>query len=123
MAKTHVKPATTKQTITTPAAQPLPDLLAQVRAATSLEDALRLLAPAPRVKADPVYEVAADCAAPLPQKRGVSVLVFVTAARMNRAFRVSDVVAALPEKKAVPYWVRRLAKTGHFRDVSAEVGR
>lgn len=122
MAKKTTKPATKTQT-TTPAAQSLPELLAQVRAAASLEDALTLLAPAPKVKTDPLYEVAEGCAAPLPQKRGLSVLVYVTAARLNRAFKAGDLVAALPEKKAVPYWVRRLAKSGHFRDVSTEVVR
>ena len=119
MAKKTTKPATKQTTTTTPAALPTTELLAQVRAAGSLEDALKLLAPAPKVKADPTYEVAEACAAPLPQKRGVAVLVYVTAARLNRAFRVSDVVAALPEKKAVPFWVRRLAKSGHFREQQA----
>jgi hypothetical protein len=98
---------------------PTPDLLAQLRAAKSLDDAVTILAPAvaPKAKAQTVYEVNATCAEPLPQKRGACLKVYAVAARLNAPFKVADIAAALPDVKAAPYWTRRLARTGHFSEV------
>src|SRR5687767_436480 len=67
----------------------LPELLAAIRAADSLESALAVLAPAAAPKADATYVVNTTCAEPLPQKRGASVRVFVTAVRLDRPFKVA----------------------------------
>jgi hypothetical protein len=106
----------------TPTAPPPADIIARLREASSPDDALRLLSPdAGKAKpsADTVYELIDPMPKPLPQKRGLSVLVYVTAARLNAAFRIAEIEAALPDKKSVRYWVRALAKSGHFREQAA----
>jgi len=94
-----------------------PDIDA-LRAASTLDDAVKLLQPAPTTaRADTVYEVVNPCPALLPQKRGVSVSVYVAAARYPGSFRVSDLQTALPDKnpKNVAYWTRRLATLGFLK--------
>jgi len=103
------------ETTTTPA-----DLIARLRAASSDEEAVKIMQPDAKGKAnvDAVYEVVVGTGEPLPQKRGVAVRIFVTAVRLNRPFKSADIEAAV-EGKAVRYWVRRLTTTGHFREVAA----
>jgi hypothetical protein len=128
------KQATTKTTATTPETQaptapatetaPLSqDIITQLRAASSLDDAVRLLAPdaKPKVKMDAVYEVVETVAKPLPQKRGACVKVYAAAVRKNAAFTVKDITDALPDVKSAPYWVRRLARDAFFRESVVEV--
>jgi hypothetical protein len=113
----------TEPTTTTPepSAPPPADIVKRLREASSPDDAIRLLSPdaKPKAKVDTVYEVIDPMPKPLPQKRGLSVLVYVTAARLNAAFRIAEIEAALPDKKSVKYWVRALAKSGHFREQAA----
>ena len=98
-----------------------PDLLARLRAARSLDDAVQILTPdsKPKASADTLYEVNPASVAPLPQRRGLSVLVYATAARMEKPFTIGDIQAALPDQKSVRYWVRTLAKVGWFVEVSS----
>jgi hypothetical protein len=92
------------------------DLIARVRAAKTDEDAMSIVQPdTPRASQTVLYEVVAHDK-PLPQKRGLSVRVWVAAPRLNKAFTAAD-IAAKVEGKNVPYWVRQLAKAGHFRPV------
>ena len=100
---------------------PNPDLLARVREAGSVGEAVAILAPNAKrsPKPDAVYEVSSGCSDPLPKQRGLAVLVYATAARLNASFKVADIEAALPERKSVRYWVRQLAKTGHFIEVAS----
>ncbi len=96
-----------------------PDILARVREAGSVEEAVTILAPNAKrsPKPDAVYEVSPACGDPLPKQRGLAILVYATAARLNASFKVADIEAALPDRKSVRYWVRQLAKTGHFVEV------
>src|SRR5689334_4843202 len=73
------------------------DIITQLRAASTLDDAVRLLAPdaKPKVKPDAVYEVVESVAQPLPQKRGACVKVFAAAVRKNGPFTVKDIAEAL----------------------------
>ena len=93
------------------------DLLDVLRAADSLESAMALVTP-PTPKVDATYTLNATCPDPLPQRRGACVKVVVTAARLNRPFKVADIVEALPDLKSAAYWTRRLAKTGHLAVVT-----
>jgi hypothetical protein len=93
------------------------DLLGVLRAADSLESAVAVLAPV-TPKADATHTLNTSCPDPLPQRRGASLKVIAVAARLNRPFKVADVVAALPDLKSTPYWTRRLAKTGHLAVVT-----
>ena len=96
------------------------DIIAQLRAAPSVEDAVKILQPdaKPKARANTAYEVNAANADPLPQKRGLALLVYVSAVRINAPFTTADIEAALPDRKSVRYWVRRLATTGHFAEVA-----
>ena len=96
-----------------------PDLVASIRAAGSIEAAVGILSPAkPKVNPDAIYELNTSCKDPLPQKRGASIKVVAVAVQLNRAFKVEDVVAALPDVKSAAYWTRKLAKTGHLVEVA-----
>ena len=105
---------------TAPPTQGTRELLANILAAASDDDALKLAAPAaPRqTKADSTYEVVPS-ENPLPKRGGLSVQVYVIAARLRKPFKLADIEAALPGKKSVRYWIRALAKDGHFRVVAA----
>lgn len=105
----------------TPGPLPVADLLARVREAGSVEEAVTILAPNAKrsPKPDAVYEVSPACGDPLPKQRGLAVLVYATAARLNASFKVADIETALPDRKSVRYWVRQLAKTGHFVEVAS----
>lgn len=120
---TTVTETTEATTPTKPLSAEVPaDLIAQLRAAESPDDAVRLLSPdagKPKSKPDTVFELVDPMPKPLPQKRGLSVLVYVTAVRLNAAFKIAEIEAALPDKKSVKYWVRALAKSGHFREQTA----
>jgi hypothetical protein len=96
-------------------------VLAAIRSAASTEAAVALLQPngKNRPSADLAYRVNETTEAPLPQKRGLSVLVYVAAARLNAPFKVKDIEAALPGKKSVAYWCRRLAKDGLFVEAAS----
>ncbi len=95
---------------------PSADLIARLRAAKTVDDAVAILAPSARAKAkvDAVYELNTSCTEPLPQKRGACHKVYAVAVRLNAPFKVADIASALPDVKAAPYWTRRLAKTGHL---------
>jgi hypothetical protein len=97
------------------------DLIKQLRSADSVEAGLKLLQPdaKPKTKADATYELNTACGAPLPQKRGACLKVVAAAVRLNRAFKVADIQAALPEVKSAPYWTRRLARSGHLTEVQS----
>jgi hypothetical protein len=113
------KPTTTVTTTDAPQAATVPsDILAQLRNAPSLDDAVKILAPdaKPKAKPDTMYEVVEPMPNALPQKRGLAVVVYATAARLTGAFKVADIESALPDRKSVRYWVRALAKSGHFRE-------
>ncbi|HVL69276.1 MAG TPA: hypothetical protein VM364_18610 [Vicinamibacterales bacterium] len=93
------------------------ELIDALRSADSVDAGLKLLQPdanRPKAKTDAVYELNASCAEPLPQKRGACLKVVTVAVRLNRPFKVSDIIEALPEVKSAPYWTRKLAKTGHL---------
>jgi hypothetical protein len=109
-------------------ATPVPDVpiptaavIAQLRAASSIEEAVKILAPEvkARPKANARYEVL-EATTPLPQKRGACVTVYATAVRHDGPFTAEDIAAALPETKSARYWTRRLAKDGFFRTVDAK---
>lgn len=97
----------------------LPDLAA-IRKASSLEDAIKLMTPSVAPRPDAEYTVVEPPPAPLPQKRGVSVAVYMAAARQTGAFKVGTIQAALSDKNAknVAYWTRRLTTLGFFKLVS-----
>jgi hypothetical protein len=128
----HNKPEPTVKPVTTPppsperqantAPIPMADLIELLRAASSIDDAVRILTPGakPKAKADTSYEVNPACVEPLPQKRGLSVLLFATAARMNQSFTLGDMEAALPGRKSVRYWLQKLVATQHLIEVAAK---
>jgi hypothetical protein len=99
---------------------PTVDLIAQLRAASSIEDAVNILSPTTKkaMKVDTVYEVNPTCTTPLPQKRGLSVLIYATAVRLNKRFNLADLEAELPGKKALRYWVTRLIKLDRLIEVN-----
>lgn len=113
----HGKADTTKQV---PMAT---DLVARLRSAPSIDDAVKILSPNDKAKAkvDQVYEIVEGRAEPLPQRRGICVLVYATAARMNKPFKTADIEAALPDKnqKNVAYWTRRLAALGFLKPLAS----
>ena len=115
----------TKPTTDAPVAAPTPtpdaDRIARLRAAPSSDEAVRIMSPdaKPKATTDATYEVVETCQEALPQKRGLAVLVYVTAVRMNKPFKIADVEAALPDRKSVRYWVRTLAKSGHLAERQA----
>lgn len=126
MKKTN-KPATAN--VEQPAAPqlttaPLPkDSIAQIRAAASLDDAVKLLQPdlRPKTKALAVYEIVADCTEPLPKLRGACVKVFAACARREGTFTAKDIADELKDVvKSAPYWVRKLATSGHIREVEVK---
>jgi hypothetical protein len=98
-----------------------PELIAQLRAAGSLDAGVKLLAPDTRAKAkvDATYTLNADCKEPLPQRRGACLKVVTAAVQLDRPFKVSDITTALPDVKAAAYWTRKLAKTGHLTEVAS----
>jgi len=94
------------------------DLVASIRAAGSVEAAISILSPGkPKANPDATYELNTSCKEPLPQKRGASIKVVAVTVQMKRAFKVADVVAALPGVKSAAYWTRKLVKTGHLVEV------
>ena len=76
-----------------------PELVAQLRAADSLDAGVSILAPSvkPKAKSDATYELNTSCVEPLPQKRGACLKVVTAAVRLNRPFKVADIVEQLPE--------------------------
>ena len=105
-----------------PTSIPAPTLTAELiealRAAESHEAAVRLLAPdaRPKAKADATFTLNTSCQEPLPQKRGACLKVVAAAVRLNKPFKVADIVAELPTVKSAAYWTRKLAKTGHLME-------
>ena len=97
---------------------PTSDVIARLRAAGSVDDAVAILSPTvSRPMVDATYELAANVTTPLPQRRGVCLRVYAVAVRLDKPFKVADVTAALPDVKSAAYWTRRLAKDGFFRTV------
>jgi hypothetical protein len=94
------------------------ELIARLRAPKTDEEALTIMQPTdPRKSENTKYEVVDEGPAlPLPQKKGLSVRIYVAAARLNKPFTAAE-VAALVEGKNVAYWVRKLATLGHFKPV------
>ena len=116
LVKSTPKPQATEPKVAAPVLTP--DLIAQVRAAGSVEAAISILSPGkPKANPDATYELNTSCKEPLPQKRGASIKVVAVAVQMNRAFKVAEVVAALPDVKSAAYWTRKLVKTGHLVEV------
>ena len=109
-------PAPQSETTPTPVGPVLtPTLLEQLKAADSLEAAVKVLAPTTgRVRVDARYRLNPACADPLPARRGAGLKVLAVAVRLDRPCTVADVQAALPDVKAVRYWVNRLVKSGHL---------
>ena len=118
------KPQAPPQTPTpdlTPVAKPTPkvltpELLAQLKAAGSIDAGLKLLQPdrgARRVPENVTYQIGIT-SEPLPQARGASNKVVMAAVQLDRPFTVADVVSALPDVKSSKYWFGRLVKSGHF---------
>lgn len=99
-----------------------PELVAQLRNAGSLDAGLKLLQPEAKSKAkhDAVYELNTDCKEPLPAVRGACLKVAYAVAQFDKPFTVADVVKALPDLKSAPYWTRKLATSGHLREVEAK---
>ena len=121
--KNTAKPTTVEQppTLRTPDA-PLPtDIVSRLKAAPSVDDAVRLLVPDNKPKARPTtsYVVNPNCTEPLPKQRGACVLVYVTAARRDGAFTAKEMAEALPQLKSAAYWTRKLAASGHLSEVVA----
>lgn len=110
------KPASTPQSAPPPTTVSMTELVEKIRAASTSDDAVGIIAPKAKSKPklDAIYEINLACTEPPPSKGGLAALVFVTAARMNKPFKLSDIETALPEKKAVRYWVRQLAKSGYL---------
>jgi len=99
-----------------PTTQSMSDLVEKLRAASSIDDAVGIFAPKSNAKPklDATYEMNLACTEPPPSKGGLAALVFATSARMNKPFKLADIEAALPDRKAVRYWVRQLAKSGYL---------
>ncbi len=121
---TNKKPATkpTEATSTTAPAALLPaDLIPQLRAAVSIEDAVRILSPDATAKTKPnaTYALVTDCREPLPKARGACAVVYATAVRRDGTFTATDIAEALPAVKSAKFWTRKLAKSGHLREVTA----
>ncbi len=115
--ETKTKPdAKTAAAFTGEAPTLTPELLDALRAASSIEAGVKILQPdaKPKVRLDATYNVNTSCAAPLPQRRGACLKVVTVAVQLNRPFKITDVVALLPEVKSAAYWTRKLAKTGHL---------
>lgn len=116
VAKSTPKSQTTEPKVAAPVLTP--DLIAKIRAAGSVDAAVSILSPAkPKANPDATYELNTSCNEPLPQKRGASIKVVAVAVQLNRAFKVEDVVKALPDIKSAAYWTRKLVKTGHLVEV------
>lgn len=120
MSKKTIDPKPAAKTPTAAPTLALPvDLVPQLRAAASIEDAVRILSPATTPKAKPtaVYTLSTDCREPLPKARGACAVVFATVARRDGTFTAADIAEALPAVKSAKFWTRKLAKTGHLSEV------
>lgn len=95
-------------------------VIAQLRAAASFEDALKVLSPSPRQQPNATYEIVEDHTGELPQKRGACIKVYAAAVRKAAPFTAADIVTLLPGVKSAAYWTRRLAKEGFFRDTQGQ---
>ena len=96
-----------------------PDVLARVRAADSVEEAVGILTPkAKRSTRDTIYKINPACRDPLPKQRGPAVLVYATAARLDlqgdESFSLGEIEGKIHDGRSVGHWVRQLAKSGHF---------
>jgi hypothetical protein len=97
------------------------ELIAQLRAAGSIDAGVSILSPrmTPKPKADQTYELNSGCKNPLPQKRGVCLKVITAAVQLDRRFKIADITTALPDVKSAAYWTRQLAKSGHLTEVTS----
>jgi hypothetical protein len=117
---TEAKVAKTK-TVAEPAPVLTPELINQLREAGSIDAGVAILSPraAAKPKVDQTYELNTSCTEPLPQKRGVCIKVITAAVQLQRPFKSTDITAALPGVKSAGYWLRRLVKTSHLKEVAA----
>ena len=106
---------------TTPAPATAADLISRLRAAASVEDAVKILEPevSAASKVDAVYDVDPARTDALPKKRDACLSVYAVAVRRESTFTVTDIADALPDLKSAKYWTRRLAKDGFFKLVEA----
>src|SRR4051794_22854844 len=102
------KPTTAKPETTAPAAKPeakakpevvapvvTADLLAALRAAASIDAAVKVLQPEAR-RANPTYQLVETCPNPLPRARGACVRVYAAIARRTGTFTAKDIATELP---------------------------
>lgn len=114
------KPVMTSEPATTAPTPPPADLLAKLRNAASLDEALTLLAPTRTTTTD-IFEVNPD--AQPPARRGAALKAYVVAVRLNKPFTIADVQAELPDVKTVAFQVKRLAKENIFKVVNTHETR